>query len=423
MDVKNFKLYTKEQAKEIATAFKEIDLKSIIPADKKELKGEGTFEVVMTNESVDRDGEIIMMDGWNFDNFMKNPVVLFGHDYWSAPVGAVTEIFRDERGWVARGVFARTDEAQKLRQLYDDGFLKTVSVGFIAKERDGNKITSQELLELSFVPVPSNPTALDARSKKAINELAAMFKTVVPKKETPMLDVESEWDATAAIGRIKEWASNENDEIDYGKYKEAFAWYDGEKLDIQGSYKLPHHDVRGDELVVNWRGVAAAMGALLGAQGGVDIPEDERRGVYDHLVVHYEQFEKEPPEFSVVEPEEEGEDEEDAKSILDQFKKDILCLVTDAAERLAEVSGEKDITSAEPTASKGQKAGRVLSAKTRRSIETAIESAKKLATDLQALIDQADGEAEPKSADNNEEILKLFRVIDKIAEKGIVMTK
>ena len=50
-----------------------------------------------------------------------------------------------------------------MRQLYDEWVLKTVSVGFIPKERDVNNssiITRAELLELSFVPVPCNPNAL-----------------------------------------------------------------------------------------------------------------------------------------------------------------------------------------------------------------------------------------------------------------------
>lgn len=43
--------------------------------------------------------------------------------------------------------------------------LKTVSVGFIGKERQGEKITKKELLELSFVAVPSNPSAVSLDGK------------------------------------------------------------------------------------------------------------------------------------------------------------------------------------------------------------------------------------------------------------------
>jgi predicted nuclease with TOPRIM domain len=37
------------------------------------------------------------------------------------------------------------------------------------------------------------------------------------------------------------------------------------------------------------------MQALLGARGGVDIPEADREAVYKHLANHYKQFEEEPP--------------------------------------------------------------------------------------------------------------------------------
>jgi hypothetical protein len=39
------------------------------------------------------------------------------------------------------------------------------------------------------------------------------------------------------------------------------------------------------------------MVALLGGRGGVDIPDDDRRGVYNHLSRHYGEFDKDPPEF------------------------------------------------------------------------------------------------------------------------------
>lgn len=39
------------------------------------------------------------------------------------------------------------------------------------------------------------------------------------------------------------------------------------------------------------------MQVLLGARGGVDIPEGDRKDVYLHLARHYEEFEKESPAF------------------------------------------------------------------------------------------------------------------------------
>lgn len=74
------------------------------------------------------------------------------------------------------------------------------------------------------------------------------------------------------------------------------AWYDTADKENKGAYKLPHHEADGNTLV--WRGVAAAMAALMGARGGVDMPSGQRRGVYNHLAKHYRDFDKEPPPFN-----------------------------------------------------------------------------------------------------------------------------
>ena len=121
---------------------------------------------------------------------------------------------------------------------------------------------------------------------------------VVPFEETPKAPEDREWDADAAEQRIRRWAGGPDKEnIDWGKYRQAFAWYDPEHADDFSGYKLPHHDVIDGRLVVVWRGVAAAMAALMGARGGVDIPAEDRRGVNNHLAKHYAQFDREPPEF------------------------------------------------------------------------------------------------------------------------------
>ena len=63
--------------------------------------------------------------------------------------------------------------------------------------------------------------------------------------------------------------------------------------------KLPHHDPKTHNVV--WRGVVAAMAALFGARGGVDIPSEDRKKVYNHLAKHYREFDREPPEFKTLE--------------------------------------------------------------------------------------------------------------------------
>lgn len=73
------------------------------------------------------------------------------------------------------------------------------------------------------------------------------------------------------------------------------AWYDDSNADSKSAYKLPHHDAK--TLKTVWNGVRAAMAALLGSRGGVDIPEKDKLGVYNHLAKHYKEFNKPTPEY------------------------------------------------------------------------------------------------------------------------------
>lgn len=110
-------------------------------------------------------------------------------------------------------------------------------------------------------------------------------KGVIPFKETPKAPEDAPWNGPAEVR-----------EAEVSDLKIMCCWFDSENPDIKQSYKLPHHRASGQHPVV-WRGVAAAMAALLGARGGVNIPSGDRKGVYNHLAKHYKQFDKEVPEF------------------------------------------------------------------------------------------------------------------------------
>jgi hypothetical protein len=113
---------------------------------------------------------------------------------------------------------------------------------------------------------------------------------------------------TAPKQRDWDWSGTDKlDEIrEHGGWKavaNAHAWYDpsADEHDPpreKGAYKLPHHELIDGRLHVTWRGVVSAMTVVNGARGGVDIPDADRRNVYEHLASHYEEFDEEPPEFS-----------------------------------------------------------------------------------------------------------------------------
>jgi len=399
------KEYSKKQASEIVKSLQKLNLK--------EVKGEGTFEVIATTEGVDRDGEVIMVNGWDFANFMKNPVVLFGHDYWSFPIGAVTEVISEGGKVIAKGVFARTEEGQKARLLYDDGILKTVSVGFIVKERNGNIITKAELLELSFVPVPSNPEARDMR--KAVEELEQMLtsstmtlKTVIPFDE-----------AYSTADKKTPWNKDKKTER-----KEAYGWISDDKKTL----KFCHHAENEEgELVTVLEGVRESMVELL---TDTELSEDEKKGVYAHLKKHYKEFHEKAPElksYTQYELDNLFPTEKDAPSegqkaqinfVIRTLKEDVNNLVADAVEKIGTVTGSSNFD-AEPI----QKAGRVLSAKTRTTITNAVDAMGQAVKELKELLEATNSTEDEVDKSLNEGLLKMLQSIDKTVEKGIVDLK
>jgi hypothetical protein len=161
---------TEELAADIRARVKSLDFGAIEKSRK--ATDNGTFDVIISTEDTDRSGEIVKQSGWELKNYKNNPIVLWGHDYYSLPIGVCLETYITEHNGVpalgAKGVFLSADInpfAQQVRKLYEFGIGKgagvgcTTSVGFIPKEFDENArntITKAELLEFSFVPIPAN---------------------------------------------------------------------------------------------------------------------------------------------------------------------------------------------------------------------------------------------------------------------------
>jgi phage head maturation protease len=152
-------------------------------ADVTAKEGERAVTARITSAAVDREGEVLIPQGMNAKEFEKNPVVFLGHDYYTLPVGKVTNLKRSDSDWTAKVVFAeRTANhptgsewvPDTLLSLFQQGVLKGFSVGFMVKEsrpatdKDVTAfgpgvrrvISKWSLLELSVAPLPCNPDAV-----------------------------------------------------------------------------------------------------------------------------------------------------------------------------------------------------------------------------------------------------------------------
>lgn len=156
------------------------------------------FKVVVTTEWVDRDWEILKADGIDFKAYMKNPVVLVDHRYTiDSIVWKTVKIYQEGGKTIAEGIFADTENAKIVKQLYQGGFVKTVSIWFISKQRNENDravIEKSEMLEFSFVAVPANAEALSLDGKLYTKALESGIVKEVNQEEETKIDMKTVFD-------------------------------------------------------------------------------------------------------------------------------------------------------------------------------------------------------------------------------------
>lgn len=151
-------------------------LRVAIPFQLKSLDDETrTIQFIGSTNAVDRYGDVVEQN-WDLGNFMKNPVIPWGHDYSSPPVAKALEVGYKDGSLTFTGQFADAETypfADQIYKMYKGGYLRAFSVGFIPLEYDGNyqdgyTITKSELLEVSCVTVPANPEALVLAFKEGV---------------------------------------------------------------------------------------------------------------------------------------------------------------------------------------------------------------------------------------------------------------
>src|SRR5262245_49725049 len=121
-------------------------------------------------------------------------------------------------------------------------------------------------------PSPSTPPPRTAPTPRAGGSRAPSFglhkvgrgrtMTVTRFQDLPLAERDREWDVDAADKRVRAWADAENEPD--AAYRDAHLWYDGDKPDNFGSYKLLIADVVGGSLKAVPRGIMAAGNVLQG---------------------------------------------------------------------------------------------------------------------------------------------------------------
>ena len=123
---------------------------------------------------LDRFGERVDPAGWDFSQFIKNPVVEWSHRFDIPAIGKIEGLAADDKGLHGSVVFNDKEYdafGWGIGQRVKNGVIRAGSVGFRVMEieipskedsKDGTSLIfrKQELLEFSICNVPANPFAL-----------------------------------------------------------------------------------------------------------------------------------------------------------------------------------------------------------------------------------------------------------------------
>lgn len=273
---------------------------------------------VFSDGTIDRAGDSIDPEGWEVDDYMSNPVALWAHDSYSPPIGRASNVGATGGKLIGDIEFMDAEIspfADSIFRMVKAGYVKAVSVGFIpiewsfAKEKDrpfGINFNKQELIEISVVPIPCNPNALQEAKAAGIdtgplrewaaklmdegghhiliprNLLEETFRQAktprslrqkyLSKAETPEwkvgaardlpIDEADSWDGAAAAKRMLDAAGFDGDSPDAAQAARGFLVHDAANPALRGSYKLPFSDVVGGALKAVKAGISAAKGRL-----------------------------------------------------------------------------------------------------------------------------------------------------------------
>ncbi|RLI75993.1 hypothetical protein DRP05_13690 [Archaeoglobales archaeon] len=243
-----------------------------------------------------------------------------GRDYFAAPlvldhsyrfldkVGSTFNLFYDEERKAAIADVEFWNFTPMLKEVAErvkrDPENTYFSVRVRGRLKDDNSITDLKLIHIAVVlePADSNARIIGELNEKEgfdMSKLDEVFDFgVVPEHPWKYGKTDKPWRKPALqdfTSSSWEELSNEEKINITGHY----AWAPKNPPDKFTDLKLPHHDPKTH--AVSWPGVRAAMAALMGARGGVNIPAGDKRKVYNHLAAHYKEFDKTPPNFEALE--------------------------------------------------------------------------------------------------------------------------
>lgn len=107
---------------------------------------------------------------------------------------------------------------------------------------------------------------------------------------------DADWDGPGAVAAL-------SDDATQSDFEHLFAWEpaDLDERKSKSNWKFPHHQVEsGKPRAANITACQSVISVLNGGMGGADIPDADRKGVYDHVAAHLKDAGKTPAELKAL---------------------------------------------------------------------------------------------------------------------------
>lgn len=174
----------------------------ISPAEDDADSATGKFDVILSAETRDRDGDELKRDQW------KQPLpdhITFDTDHGmsvATTVGSGTPYIHEDGTLRVSGTYSSIPRAQEVRTLVNEGHIRTTSVAFMSdKSVKAAGGVQRELLNGAFVAVPSNREAV-VLSSKAYEALEEETKAGARNSKTDAMYLQKAHDSLVTAGAV-----------------------------------------------------------------------------------------------------------------------------------------------------------------------------------------------------------------------------
>lgn len=222
---------------------------------------------------------------------------------WGGHAGAVS-VGSIDRVWLAggslwgEGRFDLLDKTtQEVIRKVKNSFVRHVSVDI---EPSTHKLLAATIVdipafedaEIKSIYIPDDLSSMEDAPEPELELMQFRFR-VVGDMDLPFADEGREWDSSAAVSRVFEWAGGA-DGLDVNRFRRAF-FYQNEDADpeTKAAYKLPFADVVDGELVA----VPRAIFAVAGGHGvdAANIPDSDKVTIRRRVAALYRKLGRTSP--------------------------------------------------------------------------------------------------------------------------------